>query len=1066
MAHTVKTPLRRSFSEHVKDSTNKAWDIFWRSAREKRLSEIEAKEACHWLRAAGFPQYAQLFKDCHFPIDLNWVKSDHEFLDNDAIESLCRRLGTLNKCVEMKLELSRFKRRGEEDEEEEPCAISPKWSYDRKSKRWIRTDGMDFLPSVDSPVPSLRRSESCEASLSDSGEHHEILSTHSSSSADSDGGSATHKTAEDHETSRSSSRCSSTYKPLSPDSSCSGPPSPGEPHSFSSEERFPEKPPVKKGQSLLRKMEKLRLRGSTMRSHGQGGKARLVISSPVLQEGQSEDKLEQFHCFDISQFQDKVGSAASCSPPSDSSSSPSENSSTVSTPSPVTKIRSNRKRLDAQNRATDDGHISEQELHNQRNMGANPVFEIPHDHKPGTFPMDLSHNTIISPIDNTSVNWRTGSFHGYRGRRCRSSGSKDQESPCSPLATYDQRVSIYDNVPDHLQITDDDVFSALDSVMERISGLQQLVTSWTEKLSEDGDSDFSHCSSPSPSSLTDIHLEIKEPGEADQTEQSSDRSSEALTQTIEPTDHPSCAQKLHWSSEQTFLTSNSSPGIEAQPAPHVSMLRRLSLLRLTALMDKHSPFSKQGWNWTVPKVYRKIKASDHKSRKVFGVPLLQSVQQSAKPLPPSILRAMEYLKTECLDQVGLFRKPGVKSRIQYLRDMVEADPDRVSFEGQSAFDVADMLKQYFRDLPEPVFSSKLCESFLHIYQYFPKDQQFAAAQAAIFLLPDENREALQSLLFFLREVVACVEENQMTPTNIAVCLAPSLFHLNVLKRESTNSRSSHRKYSLGRPDQRDLSENLAATQGLAHMVAECTHLFQMPQYWEDQNPNSLYEDALNMDGSFSSPSHSGEADLADRSRLDLTVHQLLRETREKPKGWVTCSTSDHVDVAFKKMEDGYPLLLWRGAVEVEAPQQEVLHCILREHGQWQSDLQHSEVVETLDKDAEVYQYTLQAAGARPPLQHVLLRTWHSDPSTGPLFVASTSVERPDVPARGAMAQVLCCVFLVEPMGAKRSRLTHFCRTDTRGRSPEWHNKVGGHLLSSTLVAIRDSFRPKTKDSRV
>lgn len=26
------------------------------------LTEIEAKEACDWLRAAGFPQYAQLFE--------------------------------------------------------------------------------------------------------------------------------------------------------------------------------------------------------------------------------------------------------------------------------------------------------------------------------------------------------------------------------------------------------------------------------------------------------------------------------------------------------------------------------------------------------------------------------------------------------------------------------------------------------------------------------------------------------------------------------------------------------------------------------------------------------------------------------------------------------------------------------------------------------------------------------------------------------------------------------------------------------------------------------------------
>lgn len=70
----------------------------------------------------------------------------------------------------------------------------------------------------------------------------------------------------------------------------------------------------------------------------------------------------------------------------------------------------------------------------------------------------------------------------------------------------------------------------------------------------------------------------------------------------------------------------------------------------------------------------------------------------------------------CLSQVGLFRKSGVKSRIQYLRELVESDPDGVSYDGQSAFDVADMVKQYFRDLPEPVFTSRLCESFLHIYQ--------------------------------------------------------------------------------------------------------------------------------------------------------------------------------------------------------------------------------------------------------------------------------------------------------------------------------------------------------------
>lgn len=75
---------------------------------------------------------------------------------------------------------------------------------------------------------------------------------------------------------------------------------------------------------------------------------------------------------------------------------------------------------------------------------------------------------------------------------------------------------------------------------------------------------------------------------------------------------------------------------------------------------------------------------------------------------------------------------------------------------------------------------------------FPKDQQLLAAQAAILLLPDENREALRTLLFFLRDVVACVDDNHMTPTNIAVCLAPSLFHLNALKRDAGANRSPGR----------------------------------------------------------------------------------------------------------------------------------------------------------------------------------------------------------------------------------------------------------------------------------
>lgn len=41
------------------------------------------------------------------------------------------------------------------------------------------------------------------------------------------------------------------------------------------------------------------------------------------------------------------------------------------------------------------------------------------------------------------------------------------------------------------------------------------------------------------------------------------------------------------------------------------------------------------------------------------------------------------------------------------------------------------------------------------------------------------------------------------------------------------SRAMQKKYATGRPDQKDLNENLAATQGLAHMIIECNRLFEV-----------------------------------------------------------------------------------------------------------------------------------------------------------------------------------------------------------------------------------------------
>lgn len=65
---------------------------------------------------------------------------------------------------------------------------------------------------------------------------------------------------------------------------------------------------------------------------------------------------------------------------------------------------------------------------------------------------------------------------------------------------------------------------------------------------------------------------------------------------------------------------------------------------------------------------------DYSDKKVFGVPLSIMLQRTGQPLPQCILHAMRYLRKSAPDAVGIFRKPGVKSRIQKLRNDLEQDP--------------------------------------------------------------------------------------------------------------------------------------------------------------------------------------------------------------------------------------------------------------------------------------------------------------------------------------------------------------------------------------------------------
>ncbi len=120
-----------------------------------------------------------------------------------------------------------------------------------------------------------------------------------------------------------------------------------------------------------------------------------------------------------------------------------------------------------------------------------------------------------------------------------------------------------------------------------------------------------------------------------------------------------------------------------------------------------------------------------------------------------IINALQYVRMHAGKCDGLFRKPGVKSKIDHLRTRIETTDcslEIINFDGYQPFVVADVIRQYFRELPEclipPLITHLLCD----LCKCTTQDEQLLAIRYTFLLLPDETREVLETILRFLLDV--------------------------------------------------------------------------------------------------------------------------------------------------------------------------------------------------------------------------------------------------------------------------------------------------------------------------
>lgn len=107
-------------------------------------------------------------------------------------------------------------------------------------------------------------------------------------------------------------------------------------------------------------------------------------------------------------------------------------------------------------------------------------------------------------------------------------------------------------------------------------------------------------------------------------------------------------------------------------------------------------------------------------------------------------------------------------------------------------DVASLLKQFFRELPDPILTSSLRRSFVQCALRPDDPTRTRAVLLLCLLLPASNLATLRYVTCFLQRVAKSSAQNKMDVSNLAICFAP-----NLLRSCSTSTlatgRHQHRK---------------------------------------------------------------------------------------------------------------------------------------------------------------------------------------------------------------------------------------------------------------------------------
>ncbi|KAI0476163.1 hypothetical protein GGR56DRAFT_641457 [Xylariaceae sp. FL0804] len=170
-----------------------------------------------------------------------------------------------------------------------------------------------------------------------------------------------------------------------------------------------------------------------------------------------------------------------------------------------------------------------------------------------------------------------------------------------------------------------------------------------------------------------------------------------------------------------------------------------------------------------------------KGNQVFGVSLARLYERDQFAVPMVMHQCIQAVDLYGLAVEGIYRLSGSQAHVNKLKSLFDTDQQShiLDFRNPENFfhdvnSVAGLLKQFLRDLPEPLLTSEQYAGFIEAAKHDDDIVRRDSLHAIINGLPDPNYATLRALTLHLHRVTENSAVNRMNSQNLAIVFGPTL----------------------------------------------------------------------------------------------------------------------------------------------------------------------------------------------------------------------------------------------------------------------------------------------------